>query len=272
MMSEFRSSGAEGLMIRCLIEAARIGLVAVMAAPAAITAHGAAPQMSPQSTTSAAVTLPPETLGDLALARQQYIQAIADYQSIPHKTADTWNKIGIAYHHLFAYKVARHDYERALHMRPDFPQALNNLGAVYYATKKYGKAIKYYQKSLRLDPNSAAVYSNLAVAYFAQDKVPQGVEAIRAAFQIDPNIFSLDSPQLVASALPAHDRAMQDFCVARLFAQAGNFREAITYLRRALNEGFTDQKKLMQDRMLASLRATPEFAELMSEQKVQKHQ
>ncbi len=257
-------------MIRCLIEATRIGLLAVMAAPAAITAHGVAPQMSPPPNSPAHISLSPEMLGDLALARQQYIQAIEEYQQIPHKSADVWNKIGIAYHHLFAYNVARHDYERALRMRPDFPQALNNLGAVYYARKKYGKAEKYYRKSLRLDPNDASVYSNLAVAYFAQDKVPQGVEAIRAAFDLDPNIFSSDSPQLISSSLPAHDRAEQDFCLARLFAQAGNVREAIDYLRRALDEGFSDQKKLLHDQMLASLRATPEFAQLMAEQKFPK--
>lgn len=256
-------------MIRCLIHAARIGLVAMMAAPAAITPHGAAPQMSSPASSSA-ITLPPETLGDLALARQEYILAIEEYGQIPHKSAVIWNKIGIAYHHLFAYDVARHDYERALHMRPNFPQALNNIGAVYYARKKYGKAIKFYRKSLRLDPNSAAVYSNLAVAYFAQDKVPQGVEAIHAAFDLDPTIFSADSPQLVSSALPAHDRAEQDFCLARLFAQAGNFRQAINFLRRALDEGFADQKQILHDRTLASLRATPEFAVLMSEQKLQK--
>lgn len=256
-------------MIRCLIEAARIGLVAVMAAPAVITAHGAAPQMSPHSSTAVPTTLSPETLGDLALARQEYIQAIAEYDQIPHKSATIWNKIGISYHHLFALDVARRDYERALRLQPDFPQALNNLGAVYYAKKKYGKAIKYYQKSLRYDSSDAAVYANMAVAYFAQAKVPQGVEAIRAAFQLDPNIFSMNSPQLVTSDLPAHDRAMQDFCLARLFAQAGNVREAIGYLRRALDEGFDDQKKLMQDRNFASLRATPEFAELMAEEKIQ---
>jgi tetratricopeptide (TPR) repeat protein len=269
-MGAFRSSGAEALMIRCLVEAARIGLVAVMAAPAVITAHGAAPQLSPPPSPPAHISLPPEALGDLALARQQYIQAIEDYQQVPRKTAVVWNKIGIAYHHLFAYDVARHDYERALRMRPDFPQALNNMGAVYYAKKRYGKAVKYYRKSLRLDPTSAPVYSNLAVAYFAQDKVPQGVEAIRAAFDLDPNIFSLDSPQLISSALPARDRAQQDFCLARLFAQAGNFGQAINFLRRALDEGFSDRKKLLGDRTLASLRATPEFAELMNEQKLQK--
>lgn len=258
-------------MIRCLMEAARIGLVAVMATPAAVTAHGSAPQMSPAPPPPARITLSPESLGDLALAREQYMQAIADYQQVPDKSAAIWNKIGIAYHHLFAYDVARRDYEHALRMRPDFPQALNNLGAVYYARKKFGKAEKFYRKSLRLDPNSAAVYSNLAVAYFAQNKIPQGVEAIRAAFDLDPNIFSMDSPQLVSSALPAHDRAEQDFCLARLFAQAGNFGQAINFLRRALDEGFSDQKKLLEDRTLASLRATPEFAELMSEQKLQKH-
>ncbi len=270
-MGEFRPSGAEALMIRCLIEAARLGLVAVMAAPAVISAHGAGPQMSPVTTPAAGIALSPESLGDLALARQQYIQAIADYDQIPRKSAAVWNKIGIAYHHLFAYKVARRDYERALHMRANFPQALNNIGAVYYATRKYGKAIKYYRRSLHLDPNDASVYANLGVAYFAQGKVTLGVEAIRAGFDLDPNIFSADAPQLVSSPLPAHDRAEQDFCLARLFAQAGNFRQAIGFLRRALNEGFSDRKKLLHDNTLASLRATPEFAQLMNEQKLNKH-
>lgn len=257
-------------MIRCLIEAARIGLVAVMAAPAAITAHGAAPQVSPTLNAPARITLSPEELGDLALARQQYLQAIEDYDQVPRKTAVLWNKMGIAYHHLFAFDVARQDYKRALHLRHDYPEALNNLGAVYYAKKNYGKAVKLYRKSLRLDPNAAAVYSNLGVAYFAQDKVAQGIAAIRAAFDLNPNVFSFDSPQLVSSALPAHDRAEQDFCLARLFAQAGNFRQAIDFLRRALDEGFSNQKQLLDDHTLASLRATPEFAELMNEQKLQK--
>lgn len=258
-------------MIHGLLEATRVGLVLVLVNPAAVSARGTALQISPPTPPGTGITLSPEMAGDLAIARQQYIEAIEDYEQVPRKDAVIWNKIGIAYHHLFAYNVALHDYERALHLRPNYPQALNNLGAIYYAKKKYGKAEKYYRKSIRLDPNSAAVYSNLAVAYFAQDKVALGVAAIRSAFALDPEIFAADPSQFVSSALPAHDRAEQDFCLARLFAQAGNFHEAIKFLRSALDEGFSDQKKLLQDRTLASLRATPEFAQLMSEQKTTKH-
>ena len=43
---------------------------------------------------------------------------------------------------------------------------------------------------------------------------------------------------------------------------------AIEHLRRALDEGFSDHKVLMQDREFASLRNTAEFAQLMAEKNV----
>lgn len=178
--------------------------------------------------------------------------------------------MGIAYHHLFAFDEAKKDYRRALHLRPRYPQALNNLGAVFYAKKKYGKAEKYYRKSLRLNPYAAAVYSNLAVAYFAQNKVNKGIAAIRQAFELNPEVFAANLPQLVSAELPIEERARQDYCLARLFAHAHNFTMAIDYLRRALDEGFDNRHTIMSDHMLAALRATPQFAALMSEQKAQK--
>ena len=42
-------------------------------------------------------------------------------------------------------------------------------------------------------------------------------------------------------------------------------KAAMIYLRAALNEGFDDRKKLMEDKDLASLRETPEFHLLMAE-------
>lgn len=258
-------------MIRCLVEAARIGLVAAMALPAAITAHGAPPQASePTLHAPARIQLSPEMRGDLAMVRQQYIAAIEDYEQVPRRTAVIWNKLGIAYHHLFAFDEAQRDYQRALRLRPRYPQAINNLGAVYYAQKKYRKAEKLFRRSLRLDPGAADVYSNLGVAYFANGKTADGIAAFREAFALDPNVFAAGTPQMVSSQLPATIRAQQDYCLARLFAQAGNFRQAIDFLRKALDEGFSDDRKLYRDQMLASLRATPEFAQLMNEQKLAK--
>jgi len=215
------------------------------------------------------ITLTPEIRGDLAMARQHYLAAIEAYREAPAGSAQIWNKIGLAYHHLFAMDEARRDYIRALRLQPDYPEALNNLGAVYYAKGNFRKAEKYYNRSIQLDAKSAAVYSNLGTTFFAEQKFSEGIEAYRKAFALDPHIFEEGSPQLVNEALPVHARAQQDFCLARLFAQAGHYDRAIDLLRRALNEGFTDRKEILEDETLASLRALPAFTLLMTEQKLQ---
>jgi tetratricopeptide (TPR) repeat protein len=210
----------------------------------------------------------PELRGDLAMARQQYLAAIEAYREAPADSAEVWNKLGIAYHHLFAMDEARRNYERALHLRPNYAEALNNLGAVYYAKHSYHKAEKFYKKALHLDPHAASVYSNLGTDYFAERKINEGIDAYRTAFTLDPQVFADSSPALVSESLPARDRAQQDFCLAKLFAQSGHYDRAIDFLRRALNEGFDNRKAILQDQTLASLRSTPEFTELMTEQKL----
>lgn len=223
-------------------------------------------QFPPSGQTAQAVELTPELRGDLAMAHQQYLQAIDAYSQVPAKSATLWNKLGMAYHHLFAMDEARRDYQRALQLRPEYPEAMNNLGAIYYARKNYGRAIHYYRKALQLNPNSAPIYSNLGTAWFARGKVVQGIEAYQTAFRLDPKVFESGSALLVNESLPAHDRAQQDYCLAKLFAASGKNEEAIEYLRKALDEGFTDRKKILEDQTLASVRATREFAQLMTEQ------
>jgi Flp pilus assembly protein TadD len=256
-------------MKRYFAAAIELKLVAVLAALVGTCAIAQTLQLSPSDSRPAGpISISLEMRGDLAMAHQQYLQAIDAYSQEPNKSAAIWNKMGMAYHHLFAVDQARRDYERALQLRPDYPEALNNLGAIYYAKKNYGKAIKYYGKALQFDPKSAAVYSNLGTAYFARGKVTLGIDAYRSAFTLDSRVFESTSALLVNESLPAHDRAQQDYCLAKLFAQSGKNQEAIQYLRKALNEGFTDRKKILDDRTLASLRTTPEFSQLMTEEKL----
>ena len=242
----------------------------------ALLALGIPPFASPQpvtppeeNATPPVRTLAPEMRGDLAMARQQYMAAIAAYREAPANSPEIWDKMGMAWHHLFAMDEARRDYQHALRLRPDYPEALNNLGAVYYARKDYRKAVKYYRKALRLKPGSAAALSNLGTAYFALGKPVLGLDAYRDAFALDPRVFDNGSALMVIEPLPPRDRAQQDFCLAKIFAASGKDTQAIDYLRRALNEGFADRKQLLEDATLATLRTTPAFSQLLVEQKLQ---
>jgi tetratricopeptide (TPR) repeat protein len=244
-----------------------LALVAALALGIPALASPQSAPADPPIPPSAQQEISPELRGDLAMARQQYVAAIADYAEAPADSPDVWDKRGMAWHHLFALNKARSDYLHALRLRPDFPEALNNLGAVYFAKKDYRRAVKYYRKSLALDPRSAAVLNNLGAAYFAEGKDDLGIEAFHAAFALNPRIFDTPYAVMVPQTLSAGDRAQQDFCLAKLFASSGRNSEAIDYLRKAFNEGFDDRQKLLDDQTLASLRATPEFALLMTEQK-----
>lgn len=245
----------------------RIALTVLLIA-CAVPASRAAQAQTSDETASKPIVITPELRGDLAMARQHYVDAVREYREISPASAVIWNKIGLAYHHLLAIDLAKRAYQQALRMQPKYPEALNNLGAIYYAHRSYHRAEKYYLKALKLDPNQPSILSNLGTAYFADRKAQLGIEAYRKAFALDPTVFSDNSLQLVSATLPAHDRAQQDYCIALLFAQSGQVPQAIDYLRKALNEGFDDHKRIMEDRTLASLRATPQFSQLMAEQKL----
>jgi len=211
-------------------------------------------------------SLTPEDRGDLLMVRGSYQAAIDAYNSCPFQSAAVLNKIGIAYHHLYAIDKARMSYEGALHLNPSFADALNNLGAAYYAEKDFRKAEQYYRRALKFAPRDAVYRKNLGTAYFAQGNFTKGIAAYRTAFLDDPDAFSDDS-SLVSGPTTMQERANRDYCLAALFAQAGMNSRAIDYLRKAFSSGFDNYKKLAADSEFASLRDTPEFAQFMKEEK-----
>jgi tetratricopeptide (TPR) repeat protein len=208
--------------------------------------------------------VPAETAGDLLFAHGEFLEAIDAYGRAPVDAA-TLNKIGVAWHHLSAVDQARRNYEKALSLQPDFPDALNNLGATYFAEKKYGQAIRLYRHALQLSPHSAITAANLGTAYFAQGKSGPGIEAYRTAFSLDATVFDLDSPNIINGPVTDQERAQQDYCIAKLFAEMHNQSRALEYLRKAFSAGFKDTRRIWQDPAFAELRISADFASLMNE-------
>jgi tetratricopeptide (TPR) repeat protein len=223
-------------------------------------------QEPPAAQVSYAYTLSPEEQGDILMARRSYVAAIQAYQHGSLRSPVLWNKIGIAYHHMFALDEARKDYQMALSLNPHYADALNNLAAVYHGKGDYKKAEKTYKKALKYAPRNAITYCNLGTSYFAEKKYKQGTRAYQQAFALDPEVFNPDGTAKIEESSTRQQRVAINFYLAKTYATAGKNDQALACLRKALDAGFNDRKRLMEDKDFALLRTTPEFHQLMMEQ------
>ncbi len=221
---------------------------------------------SPPRRDAAISTIPPEAQGDHLMASGNYVAAIAAYQQSSLRSAATWNKIGVAYHHLFALDEARKNYKMALTLDPRYADALNNLAAVYHGEGKYKKAEKTYRSALRYGPNSAVTYRNLGTAYFSEGNYKEGAKAYQKALELNPNSFDTDQTEVMEEKVSRRQRVAINYCLAKAYAMAGQNQQALAYLRKALDGGFNNRRLLMEDKEFAQLRGTPEFQQLLAAQ------
>ena len=213
-------------------------------------------------------SLSPESEGDRLMVRRSYAAAIDAYQRDTTRSAVVSNKIGIAYHHMFALDQARKYYQMALAINPNYADALNNLAAVYHGQHDYKQAERLYKQALKYSPSSAVTYCNLGTAYFAEEKYKTGMEAYRKALALDPNILVPGQSQIVEEGSTRRQLVAVNYYLAKTYAAAGKMPESLAYLRKALQAGFRDRKQLMKDKEFAALRSTPEFHALMVQENI----
>jgi len=207
-------------------------------------------------------------LGDSLMAHQRYQAAIEAYKKAP-PDATTWNKLGIAYQMMFNVNDAMRCYQASLKLDPKNPTVLNNLGTTYDALKQYRTAEKMYRKALKIEPKSALILKNLGTDLLAQHKYKKGWEYYKSALAVDPNIFDRNSRPRVENPASVQDRGAMNYYMAKGCVRAGMPGRAIEYLRAAINEGFTNPKKINADTEFAGLHGIPEFEQLLAAQTAQ---
>jgi tetratricopeptide (TPR) repeat protein len=209
--------------------------------------------------------LNPEQRADILMARKMYREAVEVYKEGPLDSPIIWNKIGIAYHQMMQLDIARRNYEKAIKLNPQYSEAVNNLGTVFYAHKNYRKAISCYKRALKIAPNSASVYSNLGTAYFARKKYKEAAGAYQTALSLDKEVFEHHgSYGVLLEERSVEERAKFHYYLAQTYAKAGMNERALQYIRKALEEGFKDKKKLMEDPEFEQMRELPEFMEVLA--------
>ena len=209
--------------------------------------------------------LSPEMRGDIYMARRMYREAIEAFGEGSPKDPVLKNKTGIAFHQLLQLDSARKNYEQAVKLKPDYPEAINNLGTVYYARKSFRRSISYYKRALKLSPESASIYSNLGTAYFARKQYADATTAFQTALKLDPEVFEHHSSYgVLLQERSVEERAKFHYYVAKMYAKDGRNELAIQYLRKALEEGLKEKKKLNEEPEFAGLRELPEFKQLLT--------
>jgi Tfp pilus assembly protein PilF len=246
-----------------------LGLMTVLAAtPHFMCAQkpASAPLPAPDSVAAAPATPPThEELGDTMGLHHRYQAAIAEYAKAP-PTAAVWNKMGIDYQMMFNSKDATRCYRESLKLDPHNSQVFNNIGTVYDSLKQYGTAERYYKKALKADPRSPLILKNLGTNLLAQHKYSRGWQEYRKALAIDPHVFEDRSSPQVQNPSTVAERGAMNYYMALGCASMGQVDCALQYLRMALDEGFTSPKKVASDMAFASLRANPDFQQMLAAQ------
>jgi len=118
-------------------------------------------------------------------------------------------------------------------------------------------------------PKSALIYKNLGTDLLAENKFKKGWDCYQTALAMDPEIFERVNQLRIGEPTSAQKRGAMNYYLAKSYAHAGQPDRAVGYLRMAIDEGFTDRKKVLADKEFASLRGFTPFEMLISEQQIQ---
>jgi tetratricopeptide (TPR) repeat protein len=211
------------------------------------------------------IVLSPEMRGDIFMAEKRFQEAAEMYRQNSQGSAVMLNKTGIAYHQMLELNVAEKYYRLSLRVDPKYAEAVNNLGTVFYAKKSYRRAVSQYKKALRLNPESASVWSNLGTGYFARKDYEHAAQAWQTALKLNPEVFESRSTQgVLLQERSVEERGKFHYYLAQTYAKAGMNDRAMQYIRKALEEGFKERKKIEEDPAFAEMKNLPEFKELMA--------
>jgi len=208
-----------------------------------------------------------EERADIYMARKSYEDAV-DYYYRAQKEAHfanamVWNKLGIAYQQLQNYRDSRKAYNKALRYQKNYAEPLNNIGTTYFMQDKYGKSVKYYLRALNLNPHAASYHVNLGTSYFHMKKYMESAEEYRAALILEPDVFTKRSAFGTTVQARENDPEYY-FYLAKVFASLGRPEEAVRNLRRALEDGFKDRKRILNDSDFMKISRNPAYVELMN--------
>ncbi len=166
--------------------------------------------------------------------------------------ADIHHELALGYRNLRKDERALYHFNRALTLRPAFPEALNNLGTLYLMMGQWDRAIEAFQKALNIDTYKTPhfCYNNVGLAYYRKKEYKKAMENYRRALGLFPAYPACHSNLArVYDALSKHEQAVNAYKQAisyapdypgtylelgRLYLKLGRVEEAREALKRTI--------------------------------------
>ncbi len=207
-----------------------------------------------------------EKRGDSYFARKLYEDAIIEYKksvTVDRYNASTFNRLGLVYHQSQKLLDAERYYREALKQNPYFLEVMNNIGTVEYARQRYDNALDQYQKALKIRPESPTILLNMGACLFDMKRYDEALKATQRALEIDPRVLEKISGFGTLIQTSRRSDPVVSFYYAKIYAVRGEKERAISYLNRALDEGFKEFDKIKTEPAFASLASEEGYVKIM---------
>jgi tetratricopeptide (TPR) repeat protein len=207
-----------------------------------------------------------ERRGDAYFARKLYEDAIIEYKksiALDRYNASTLNRLGLVYHQSQKLQDAEKYYREAFKQNPYFIEVINNIGTVEYSRQNYAGALEQYEKALKIRPESPTILLNMGACLFDVKRYDEALKVTQHALEIDPRV--LDKVSGFGTLIQTAHRIdpTVSFYFAKIYATQGDKERAISYLNRALDEGFKEFDKIQAEPAFTALVAEEGYVKLM---------
>jgi tetratricopeptide (TPR) repeat protein len=207
-----------------------------------------------------------EEKGDLDRIHKDYAAAVSHYDSalrVNSKSAELYNKMGIAELQVNDRGAARKNFGKALRYDPQFFAALNNLGVLDLLDRRYKSSVSFLKQALALNESNAHTHLNLANAWMGLGNVDYAMTEYSRALELDADVLSTSPEGVVAQVSTPEQRARISFLIAKSYMKRGNLDGALEYLRRAKEERYPEMSSVYKDPVFTPLWTDPRLAKIV---------
>jgi serine/threonine protein kinase/tetratricopeptide (TPR) repeat protein len=98
--------------------------------------------------------------------------------------------LALAYGNRAMHEQSIEEFNKALSLDPNFPDALNMVAYEYMALKNYEKAVEYFKRYVSVLPGEPNPLDSLAEGYFRMGKLDEAVENYKKALEVKPDYYA----------------------------------------------------------------------------------